>query len=186
MQARIKIINKLTKQVQIMSDKSDEEWAVQNGYSKELHEVEEAFDGKWYLQGYAPEQSMKKQLEIIRTQKIEEAKQAYTSAIQKITPDYPPDEKLSFDKQEAQALLYKQNPEIDESQILFIANLAKDKQEDLAVLVEKILQKKTQFEIYSAKYLGRKQRVEQLCKNAQTAEEAEAIDVAAIFNEPLE
>lgn len=145
-------------------------------------ELEKGFDGYWYLLGQAPKQD----LFILKSQKIEEAKQAYTSAIQKITPDYPPDEKLSFDKQEAQALLYKQNPEIDESQILFIANLAKDKQEDLAVLVEKILQKKTQFEIYSAKYLGRKQRVEQLCKNAQTAEEAEAIDVAAIFNEPLE
>ena len=51
---RIKVINEKTKEVLIMSEKSNEDWAVSNGYSRELVEVEQAYDDLYYLKGFAP------------------------------------------------------------------------------------------------------------------------------------
>ncbi len=52
---RIKYVNETTKQVLTMNVNSDEAWAVQNGYSVELYEVEQSDkDNHYYLTGYAP------------------------------------------------------------------------------------------------------------------------------------
>lgn len=122
----------------------------------------------------------------LRDLKKREAQAALTQAIEKITPYYPTDEKVSFAKQEEEALKYRANPEISESEIPCIAGIAKGRQMDLAVLVEKILAKAAGFALYSGIYMGRKQRIEDLADKARTEEEINAIDVAAIFAEPLE
>lgn len=54
MLARIKFINEEVGQVRIMAQGSNEVWAMQNGYSAQLYDVEQAYDGQWYLAGYAP------------------------------------------------------------------------------------------------------------------------------------
>lgn len=54
MKKRIKFKDEKIKKVFIMSEESKEEWAIKNGYSKELKEVELGFDGFWYLKGYSP------------------------------------------------------------------------------------------------------------------------------------
>ncbi|MFI3241448.1 MAG: hypothetical protein R3Y43_02660 [Alphaproteobacteria bacterium] len=51
---RIKIIDEATKQVLTMSANSNEVWAVENAYSADLHEVEKAYNGLYYLKGFAP------------------------------------------------------------------------------------------------------------------------------------
>ncbi len=51
---RIKYVNEETKQVLTMSKSSTESWAVQNGYSADLYDCEQAYNGEWYITGYAP------------------------------------------------------------------------------------------------------------------------------------
>lgn len=122
----------------------------------------------------------------LRGLKKREAEAALTQAIEKITPYYPTDEKVSFAKQEEEALKYRANPEISESEIPCIAGIAKGRNMELSVLAEKILAKAAGFALYSGICMGRKQRIEDLADKAQTEEEINAIDVAAIFAEPLE
>ena len=53
---RIKIIDEQTKQVLTMEAESSENWAIENGYSKELQEVEHCdWNNLDYLQGFIPE-----------------------------------------------------------------------------------------------------------------------------------
>ncbi|MFI3300489.1 MAG: hypothetical protein R3Y28_03620 [Candidatus Gastranaerophilales bacterium] len=52
---RIKYIDEETKNVLTMNANSNEAWAVQNGYSIELYDVEQSeIDDSWYITGYAP------------------------------------------------------------------------------------------------------------------------------------
>lgn len=52
---RIKYVNEETKQVSIMSENSNEAWAVENGYSIKLYEVEKCeWNPCYYLKGFAP------------------------------------------------------------------------------------------------------------------------------------
>lgn len=122
-------------------------------------------------------------MEEVRDKKKKEAEQALTAKIAEITPYYPTDEKVSFAKQEEEALKYQANPEIDESEIPCIAGIAKGRQITLDLLVQKILAKAALFSKMSGYYMGLKQRIEDLADEAQTIEEIEAIDVTAIFSE---
>jgi hypothetical protein len=47
-----RIINKDTKEVSVFLG-TDIEWAISGGFSEQ--DVEQAYNGAWYLQGYAPE-----------------------------------------------------------------------------------------------------------------------------------
>lgn len=51
---RIQILNNGTKEVLVMDAQSDEAWAVQNGFSADLYDVVCAYDGRYYIDGYAP------------------------------------------------------------------------------------------------------------------------------------
>jgi len=53
-------------------DGMDETTAVKSGLSAELYEIEQAYDGQWYLKGNAP----KKPLDLAKTEKIAELKEA--------------------------------------------------------------------------------------------------------------
>ncbi len=68
MQKRIKILNEQTKEVWVMDAHSDEDWALENGYSAELYEVETGYDGSIYLKGYAPTKPIKE----VKEEKISE------------------------------------------------------------------------------------------------------------------
>ena len=117
--------------------------------------------------------------------KKKQAEQALSIAIETITPYYPTDEKVSFAKQEQEAIKYLANPKIDEKEIPCIASIAKGRKMPLAELTQKIITKAGMFSTLSGLYMGRKQRIEDLVDKAQTVEEVQAIDVEKIFSEPL-
>lgn len=167
----------------------DEEDAALLGFavSFEQSEVEISdVDGNYYKKGFAPMKSDSQKKEEARNIKKREAEQALTAKIAEITPYYPTDEKVSFAKQEEEALKYTANPQISESEIPCICGIAKGRQIDLAVLVQKILAKAALFSKMSGYYMGLKQRIEDMADNAQTLEEIEAISVQEIFSEPME
>ena len=114
---------------------------------------------------------------LLRSQKKTEAENALTAKIAEITPHYPTDEKVSFAKQEEEALKYVANPEISAGEIPCIAGIAKGRQMELSELVQKIMYKANLFAAASGYYMGLKQRIEDLADKAQTAEEMAAIDV---------
>lgn len=122
----------------------------------------------------------------LRDLKKREAQAALTQAIAEITPYYPTDEKVSFAKQEEEALKYKANPAISETEIPCIAGIARGRKTEISVLADKILAKAASFALYSGICMGRKQRIEDLADKAQTEEEIQKIDVQAIFAEPLQ
>lgn len=147
-------------------------------------EIEQSdVDYCYYEKGFAPMKSGQQKLMEARSAKKHEAEQALTAKIAEITPYYPTDEKVSFAKQEEEALKYRANPQIAESEIPCIAGIAKGRQITLDLLVQKILAKAALFSKMSGYYMGLKQRIEDLADEAQTIEEIEAIDVTAIFSE---
>lgn len=134
---------------------------------------------------FTPPKETEEDLTTLKDRKKREAEQALTMAIETITPYYPTDEKVSFAKQEEEAIKYLANPEIAEKEIPCIAGIAKGRQMPLADLAQKIITKAGMFSTLSGVYMGRKQRIEDLVDKAKTIEEVQAIDVATIFAEPL-
>lgn len=63
--------------VLVMSAQSNEAWAVLNGYSAELYEVEQADDGRYYLAGEVPQPS----LEELKSAAKEEADELKTQRL---------------------------------------------------------------------------------------------------------
>ncbi len=134
---------------------------------------------------FTPPKETEEDLTKAKDIKKKQAEQALTMAIETITPYYPTDEKVSFAKQEQEAIQYLANPKIDEKEIPCIASIAKGRQIPLADLVQKIITKAGMFSTLSGLYMGRKQRIEDLVDKAKTIEEVQAIDVEKIFSEPL-
>lgn len=56
-----------------MSENSNQEWAVLNGFSAEIYEVEQADDGRYYLAGQLPQLSLA-ELKLAAKQEAEEQK----------------------------------------------------------------------------------------------------------------
>lgn len=134
---------------------------------------------------FTPPKETEEDLTTAKDRKKKQAEQALTMAIETITPYYPTDEKVSFAKQEEEAIQYLANPKIDEKEIPCIASIAKGRQIPLADLVQKIITKAGMFSTLSGLYMGRKQRIKDLVDKAKTIEEVQAIDVEKIFAEPL-
>lgn len=155
--------------------------------TRDESEIEQSdIDGCWYEKGFAPMQSTEQKLQIVRDQKKKEAENALTAKIAEITPYYPTDEKVSFAKQEEEAKKYLADPAISLGEIPCITGIAKGRQMELSELVQKIMYKANLFATASGYYMGLKQRIEDLADKAQTAEEMAAIDVQAIFGEPMQ
>lgn len=111
----------------------------------------------------------------LKIEKLNEINTAYQQAIATLTPTYPDDERLTFDKQEQEARSWL----VDNSTSTpFIDALAAGRQMDKAELVGRIIAKADAFAIASGLLTGQRQRYEDLLKDAKTAE-----DVAVIVPE---
>lgn len=122
-------------------------------------------------------------IEELKDKKVQEAINAYNTAIDRLAEDYPINEKLTFDQQMKQATTLSYDPNTADADVVrgiaFGRNVPVDK------MVPKILKKVKEFQYPAGVYLGRKQRVQDLVNKAKSIEEVEAIDVQAIFAEPL-
>ena len=107
--------------------------------------------------------------------KLNEINALYQQAIATLTPTYPDDERLTFDKQEQEARAWLAD---NSTPTPFVDALAAGRQMDKAELVSRIIAKADAFALASGSLTGQRQRYEDMLDAAETAE-----DVAAIVPE---
>lgn len=134
-------------------------------------EVVRGYDGGLYYVSELPSKSLKD----TKNEKLVEINALYQQAIATLTPTYPDDERLTFDKQEQEARSWLAD---NSTSTPFIDALAFGRQMDKAELVNRIIAKADAFAIASGFLTGQRQRYEDLLKDAKTAE-----DVAIIVPE---
>lgn len=111
-------------------------------------------------------------LEAVKSRKLDEINAAYQQAITALTPTYPDDERLTFDKQEAEARAWLTD---NTAPTPFVDALAAGRQMDKAELVSRIIAKADAFALASGSLTGQRQRYEDLLDVAETPEAVAAI-----------
>lgn len=150
---RIKIIDEATKQVLTMSANSNEVWAISNGYSVELFEVEIGYDNNYYLQGYALNQPF----EELKANKLTEINNSYTTEANVVRATTPEDEVLTWDIQKLEAQAW----ELDNTVATpFCTTLAEAREMDREVLLNKVLEKVYGYQTLMAGLTGKRQKIE--------------------------
>lgn len=104
--------------------------------------------------------------------KLNEINATYQQAIATLTPTYPDDERLTFDKQEQEARAWLAD---NSTSTPFIEALAAGRQMDKAELVSRIIAKADAFALASGSLTGQRQRYEDMLDAAQDAEAVAAI-----------
>lgn len=108
----------------------------------------------------------------LKAAKLAEINATYQQAIATLTPTYPDDERLTFDKQEAEARAWLAD---NSTPMPFIDALAAGRQMNKAELVNRIITKADAFAIASGLLTGQRQRYEDLLDAAETADDVAAI-----------
>lgn len=108
----------------------------------------------------------------LKARKLNEINATYQQAIATLTPTYPDDERLTFDKQEAEARAWLTN---NTTPTPFVDALAAGRQMDKAELVSRIIAKADAFAVASGLLTGQRQRYEDMLDVAETAEAVNAI-----------
>lgn len=116
-----------------------------------------------------------KPFDVLWSEKMSEINALYQQAIATLTPTYPEDERLTFDKQEQEARAWLAD---NSTPTPFIDALAAGRRMNKAELVNRIIAKADAFAIASGLLTGQRQRYEDLLDAAETAD-----DVAAIVPE---
>lgn len=149
-----------------------------DGWTHELSEGNpEQRDGKWYQTWvltpvtHTPEEEAER-LKAIKANKLDEINDAYQRAIATLTPTYPDDERLTFDKQEQEARAWLAD---DSASTPFVDALAAGRQMEKAELVSRIIAKADAFALASGSLTGQRQRYEDMLDVAETADAVAAI-----------
>lgn len=108
----------------------------------------------------------------IKSRKLAEINNAYQQAIATLTPTYPDDERLTFDKQEQEARAWLTD---NSTPTPFIDALSAGRQMDKAELVSRIIAKADAFALASGSLTGQRQRYEDMLDVAETADAVAAI-----------
>lgn len=108
----------------------------------------------------------------LKNRKLNEINATYQQAIATLTPTYPDDERLTFDKQEQEARSWLAD---NSTSTHFIDALAAGRQMDKAELVKRIIAKADAFAIASGSLTGQRQRYEDMLDVAETADAVAAI-----------
>ena len=108
----------------------------------------------------------------IKARKLTEINDAYQQAIATLTPTYPDDERLTFDKQEQEARAW---PADNSTPTPFVDALAAGRQMDKAELVSRIIAKADAFALASGSLTGQRQRYEDMLDVAETPEDVASI-----------
>lgn len=111
-------------------------------------------------------------LETVKASKLNEINLAYEQAIATLTPTYPDDERLTFDKQEQEARAWLAD---NSTPTPFVDALAAGRQMDKAELVSRIIAKADAFALASGSLTGQRQRYEDMLDVAETADAVAAI-----------
>lgn len=119
-----------------------------------------------------PQPTEEELLERAKTAKLHEINAAYETATSAIVETYPKTELLTFDKQEAEARSYNDDPTATTP---LVDALAAGRTMDKAELVRRIIAKADAFSVAVGYYTGQRQKYEDMVKAAETAEAVAAI-----------
>lgn len=108
----------------------------------------------------------------LKIEKLNEINAAYQQAIATLTPTYPDDERLTFDKQEQEARAWLAD---NSAPTPFVDAIAAGRQMDKAELVSRIIAKADAFALASGSLTGQRQRYEDMLDVAETADAVAAI-----------
>ncbi len=111
-------------------------------------------------------------LDELKAIKLNEINILYQQSIATLTPTYPDDERLTFDKQEQEARAWLAD---NSTSTPFIDALAAGRQMNKAELVGRIIAKADAFAIASGLLTGQRQRYEDMLDAASTADAVAAI-----------
>ena len=125
-------------------------------------------DGNIYTIKAVPEPELPE----LKAIKLNEINAAYQQAISDLTPTYPDDERLTFDKQEQEARAWLTD---NSTSTPFIDALSSGRQMDKAELVNRIIAKADAFALASGSLTGQRQRYEDMLDMAETADAVAAI-----------
>lgn len=154
--------------VQVEDNRGTKYWLPGDTWQTEPHEMKDL--------GPLPDGALlerpEKPFSQLKIEKLNEINAAYQQAIATLTPTYPDDERLTFDKQEQEARAWLAD---NSTPTPFVDALSAGRQMDKAELVSRIIAKADAFAIASGLLTGQRQRYEDLLDVAETAEEVEAI-----------
>ena len=106
--------------------------------------------------------------------KMREINDGYERAIAALTPTYPDTERLTFDKQEAEARILATNADAEAP---LLTALAAGRQMDKAELARRVIAKADAFAVASGYLTGQRQRMEDLLDEAQSLADVQGIVV---------
>lgn len=114
----------------------------------------------------------------LKVNKLAEIENAFKNAMASLDKT-PSEERLTFERQEREARLYKQSK--NELDAPFIKTLSEQRGVEFEFLVSKIIEKADKYASISATLIGKRQRYEDLIALSTTKEELESVKVN--FNE---
>ena len=132
--------------------------------------VEQAYDGCWYVKGFAPQ----KPFEEAKSDKLKEIHSAYDAIITSLTGKYPESEKLTFSQQlsEAQSYIADNN-----SSVPLLTALSEARNVKMATLAKRIIKKAEEYTQQVGNVIGQRQAFEDELEKCNTTEEVEKIKV---------
>lgn len=148
------------------TDTADKEFALSTRAS--WQKCEQAFNGAWYLKGFAPKQS----IEELKTIKLQEINNDYTKRASLVKTGTPEDEVLSWDIQKLEAQAYIKD---NKSPTPFIDALVINRDVKKEWLINKVLEKVKAYESYIGSLTGKRQKYEDKIKLAKTVEDLNLI-----------
>lgn len=153
---------------QVEDNRGTEYWLPGDDWQTEPHKMEELGS----LPDGATTERPEKPFSQLKIEKLSEINALYQQAIATLTPTYPDDERLTFDKQEAEARAWLAD---NTAPTPFVDALATGRQMDKAELVNRIIAKADAFAFASGLLTGQRQRYEDLLDVAETADAVAAI-----------
>lgn len=113
-------------------------------------------------------------LKVAKESKIKELLNSYNEAIKPYIIDTPDSEKLTWEKQESEAKAYKNSKNPSDAPLLKV--LAENREVDLEVFCNKVLEKSVLYREVSSKLIGKRQALEYKVKMASNLEEINSIN----------
>ena len=114
-----------------------------------------------------------------KKEKLSEINSEYDKSTSSLVSTYPQTEVLTFDQQEQEARMWKNN---NETETLLVDMLAAGRQIDKSVLVDKIILKSDTFKLAIGYLTGQRQRYEDILENART--EKEILSIKPVYTLP--
>lgn len=113
------------------------------------------------------------ELSIIKSNAIARINSSFKVRLDRLTSEYPSAEVSTFDRQEREAITYKQTQ--DPNDVPLISAIAEGRGVTIETLVDKVIAKASEYSVQIGALAGKRQRLVSMIEGAETREEVKAI-----------